>query len=191
MDTADFDVLLKAWGVVYSETPWNVDPAQRFRRTPSHPLARAAEFAPGKKDSRVALAVKLSGAGRRKLMGRNAGLVANNGAALLAPRWAADPIPCRETRIATRADRTVHPMLARVDQAVRAQEERHLLRGLSFRLRYCLDGTDSDRVLEVNARMRQLSKGFAGIALKRYRDEVALGRIFVESWLSGFAQAAS
>lgn len=181
MASESMEALFGAWGRAYSEQPWKVDPAEHFRRTASHPLAQAQEFAPGKKErSALKMALHLTGRARRTRMGVSAELGG------MVPRWAVDPVRCVETRVATRSDRTVHPMLARIDQAVRDIESRHLLRGLCFRLRYCLDGTDTDKVIEVNFRMRQISKGFEGIALKRYRDEVHDARIAVEAWLDGY-----
>lgn len=180
----ELEPLLKAWGLAYAERPVNVvEPVTSYeRRSASHPIATAQQFAPGRKERKAMLAVQLSGVNRRRLMGRNAGLVSEHGAPLPIPRWAADPIRAKETRGYGRADRTVHPEIARIDQAVRSLEARNLVRGLCLRVNYCTAGTHAEKVEEVTARMRQAQPDWAGISVDTFRDHLLFARLFVEGW---------
>lgn len=180
----DLESLLKAWGIAYAERPVNVvDPVTSYeRRSASHPISTAMQFAPGRKVRKTVLAVQLSGMHRRRLMGRSAGLETAEGKAVPVPRWAADRIRAKETRVYGRADRTVHPELARIDEAVRALETRNLVRGTCLRVNYCLAGTHAEKVEEVTARMRQAQADWPGISVDTFRDHLLYARLFLEGW---------
>lgn len=182
----ELETLLKAWGVAYAERPVNVvDPVTSYeRRSSSHPISTAMQFAPGRKVKKTVLAAHLAGMGRRLYMGRAADLKGP------VPRWAADRIRAKETRVYGRADRTVHPELARIDEAVRALETRNLVRGTCLRVNYCLAGTHAEKVEEVTARMRQAQADWPGISIDTFRDHLLYARLFVEGWRAHAESAA-
>ena len=173
------ETLLKAWGVVYAERMRDVGPEARHRRTAQHPMAKSMQFAPGKKGRKITIALKDSGLARRMMLGRNAGI----GHAV--PRWAVDPIRCKESQpqVYGHHGRPVHPLVMRVEQAVKALEHTHFLRAQCLRVNYCTEGQHADKALEVNARMREVSHDFVGITVGQFRDHLLFGRIFVEGWM--------
>lgn len=184
----DLESLLKAWGVAYAERPVNVvDPVTSYeRRSASHPISTAMQFAPGRKVKKTVLAAHLAGLDRRRYMGRAAGL----GGPL--PRWAVDHIPAKSHARGGGGilSRPVHPELARIDQAVRALENRHLVRGTCLRVAYCLAGTHAEKVEEVTARMRQSQADWPGISVDTFRDHLLYARLFVEGWRAHAESAA-
>lgn len=197
-ETEKQETQLRAWGIVYAERALQAEPVVRHHRTMSHPIAKSMEFAPGKKAKRVPQSILQGGAARRRLMGQHAGLVSaprageDQGRPLPAPRWAADPVRAKETKPHFGIySRPVPPDLARIEQAVKALETENLLRGTCIRVNYCIEGQHSDKVPEVNARMRTVSKGFAGIDMNRYRDELLYGRLFIQGWLACKASIAA
>lgn len=184
MDKDALESLLKAWGVVYAERTRRHVEFGRQRSDVSHPIARAMQFAPGKRVSKAKLSSERGGLYRRRLMARAAQVP---GLTIL-PAEFVDPIPCRETRRhAGSYGRPVPPELARVDVACRALEESSLLRGTVLRVAYCTEGDHQAKAEEVTARMREVSKDFAGVTVSRFRDELLFARIWMDGRLSGGA----
>ena len=140
----DLDKLLGAWGHWYGvrDRPaldadgYQLPPGPRV--TGSHPIARAMEFAPGRKASRETL--QRGGEARRRTMALAAGLPG------LLPVAYVDHIPCTETRphLGTPrwpTDPDPIPVAAqRIEAAVRGLVLSEPAWGYALRARYCQRG---------------------------------------------------
>jgi hypothetical protein len=168
----DIDTLLKGWGLYYGERS-RVHYTRSSEPPDVHPLARARQFAPGKKDKRIA--ADRAGYARRRLMAQALEFLQ------IVPVGFVDPVPCKETRsFRLAAEQPVPPVLAGVEQAVKALEQVDVLRAVCVRARYCIDGTDADRALWATAEMQKLSRS-ADVSAATMRAEAA----FARAWLAG------
>lgn len=120
-----------------------------------HPLERARQFAPGKRNER-----KLSRARQaiRLLTG--------------SPAWGRTAIPCIETRVPITA---YSPLLlsdaSRVETAYQALKTKHPELAACLHLRYCASGGVSDKARKL------------GLTVGKFRDGVASARNWVGCWL--------
>jgi hypothetical protein len=184
------ETLLKAHGQVYGDG--YRDEPRRYIETAHHPIARSMQFAPGKRSKYKAEReiVGRGGEGRRLIMGAAAGLrVAtgpNRGKVIPIPAYMVDPIKCTETRSAAPryAGRPIPPEMARIEKAVQELEAFSYLRALCVRVQFASDADQKDKVSKVNEILRrEVSKKHEGIALRRYRDELLFGRVWLHARL--------
>lgn len=155
------ETLLRAWGRVCGERPpaeWDEGGGEGGGAS-IHPIAQAMDFAPGKRVKRLDVAFR-----RMILPGERA--------------WTRDPIRCTETRSRRIAQkRYLPPEIARVERAALDLLAFDRLRGLVLRVNYCTRGAHEDKVGVVAERYG------APVKLRRYRDELALARAWMEGRL--------
>lgn len=142
------DEILVEWGHWYGDRARPVVDADGYAAPeiglmPAHPLARAIEFAPGRKADRETLA--RGGRARRERMAVHAGL---RGALAVAY---VDPVPCRETRPDLRTPRYVtapDPIprdVKRIEAIVRDLVLSEPEWGYALRARYCQRGDAAEK----------------------------------------------
>lgn len=158
MDDTELERRLVEWGLAYGRVALALD-----KPSAKHALARGAEFAPG---SRVNVlldsVVRRGGELRRRTMARAAGIAGMD----MAPGWAADPVPCSETRVmvqGARADSRFTPAVERTQAAVMALYRYDSRLGLVVRMAYCERGTRADKADRL------------GLALYDYRSRLQRG----------------
>jgi hypothetical protein len=182
MADEEFETLLRAWGRIYG-----ADRSNDAGRTPDplqpvgHPIARAMEFAPGKKSGkRCTLSLERGGVERRRIMARAAGI---NGL-LQIPAAMVDPVPCRATRPSLgMVSRPVPPEILRVERAALELIEADYLRGLCLRVNYCTRGDHEEKAVRVTDRMREVSPAFIEVKVRRFRDELEHARVWMQGRL--------
>lgn len=171
----DIDTLLKAWSLYYPAQPrrayiGNGEPPD------VHPLKRAQQFAPGKKDKRQAQ--HRAGYDRRRYMA--AALEFLN----IVPSGFVDPIPCVETRsFRLVQEHPVPAVVARVESAVKVLEVTDVMLAVCLRARWCAEGTDADKALWATAEMRKISRSVE-VSAAAMRAEAAKAR----TWMAGALQ---
>lgn len=173
----DLEKLLRAWGRCYGERPANDE--ERDAPT-THALARAMQFAPGKRQVviRERTAMHRAGQDRRALMA-----VAAGGAAVgirMVPASYVDPVPCIETRSGRVEGRDwpIPPEIARVERAALDLQALHDFRGRCLRVNYCTLGSHEDKVLRLGNVLGE------DVKLKRFRDELTYARVWMFGRLS-------
>ncbi|QWP79214.1 hypothetical protein J5226_12855 [Lysobacter sp. K5869] len=153
MSPDQLEILLRLWGAAYGEhrpREWD-EPSSPGGMSP---LARAAEFAPGRKVRR------LDAAYRRACRAVRGGR----------PEWASDPVRFTETRVAgsrapTGGARSVlNPEASRVEAAVLRLQRVDDTLGQIVRAEYCRRGGQGDK-----ARAFEMGRG-------QFREAVAEGR---------------
>lgn len=177
-----FEKLLIAWGAEYGAK--YRDEPRRWRETDSHPIARAMQFAPGKKVRHATRQIVGRGGYQRRLyMGANAGRFTREGQPIAVPMYVADSVRCKESRSGRGSQgRPIAPELSQVERAVQALEEVNMIRALCVRVQYAGgDSKQEARAQRVNEELRKLSKGHEGIGLNMYREQLGFGRV----WLHG------
>lgn len=162
MTLEELDVVLRWWGRLYGEAPpaeWEEDRTL----TGTHPLARAMEFAPGRKADTTGYL------GRARMRG---GVVGG------APAWAREPMPCKETRVvagrALGGGRPIPVEVQQVESAALALHRVDQVRGLVLRAEYCKRGPQAEKAEWVTA------QGFP-VGLRVYREALA----FAKGWMQG------
>lgn len=173
----DLEGYLWAWGRIYGEKPPadDGDEIERLRLTGSaanthHPLARALQFAPGKRRKRDSLADGRAGYDRRRMMGVAAGV------RILAQGFV-DPIPCVETRRSVygsgETDRPVPVELQRIERAALDLLALDYERGLVLRTHYCTRGNIEEKASTVTMKINR------PYGTRMYREALAAGRFWV------------
>lgn len=156
MTKDECDEMLRKWGAVYGQgrpSEWEEDSSP----TGDSPLARAIEFAPGKKNRRIDAAYK-----RRSRPGERI--------------WSRDPIPCTESRHAVGSPalgiRDKDPEVSIVQSAWLAmlRADPHLAQAI--RVEYQVRGTQSEKAAHL------------AIGRGQYREAVAEGRGWMRNRLS-------
>ena len=183
MTQDELDVLLSAWGRAYGErrgAEWDEDRSP----TGDSPTARGLQFAPGTRDAAARRLASFDRAGfdRRALMHAFAAAAAE-GQAVLAPAWAVDPVPARETRTRQSEAPRYTPMftaeLERVQSAWLALRRFDLLQAECLRMQYQVRGlTQLEKAEAVTSQLR------VPVRLKRFKDELRMARQWMHARLS-------
>lgn len=181
MKLEDLDKLLVEWGCWYGirDRPtvdgWDEGAAYYQAAASAHPIARAMEYAPGRKADRLTLA--RAGQGRRRAMAAAAGQQG-----ILAEAWV-DPVPCRETRPDLRTPRyptapdPVPKDVQAVERAVVALVFSEPEWGYALRARYCQRGDAESKAAWVAERIGRGVTVRAYHALLGQAKLVLLGRL--------------
>lgn len=183
MTPEQFETMMGAWGAFYGERrgpEWQdaESAGAGLGGATVHPLERARAFAPGtRKAALERMHLQRAGVERRRAMGAAAGLA-------ILPAEFVDPIPCVETREVVGTPRPD----PRYTDAVRAVQEAWLvlrewwpMQAEIVRLHYQVRGfTQKDKAGLATA---ALGTGDV-IGLKRFRDELRLGRTWLHARLS-------
>lgn len=174
------DELLIEWGHWYGDRARPAVDADGYAiAEPSymhaHPLARAMEFAPGRKADRDTLS--RGGRERRERMAAHAGIVGALAVAYV------DPVPCRETRPDLRTPRYVtapDPVprdVKRIEAIVRDLVLREPAWGYALRARYCQRGDAAEKAAWLTVQLGKTLTVRAYHALLGQAKLVVLGRL--------------
>lgn len=139
----------------------------------AHPIARAREAAPGKKQTEF-VPVGRDGEERRRFMAKRAGVKKLH----ILPTWAVDPIRCVETSPGgpgAAVDQGIPENLRWIDRAMMDLYRQNQVRGVCLRMEYCGFGFQSDKAA---AAARALG---CELTVRQYREELKLAR----EWLRG------
>lgn len=193
MTPQQFDAMMSAWGAFYGERrgpDWQDDGPAGPIGAPAqvHPLERARAFAPGtRKAALEAMHLRRGGLSRRTMMGEAAGLTVRSGNAVRVvpvPPAFVDPIPCVETREAIgtpRPDPRYTDSIRAVQEAWLVLREWWPIQAEIVRLHYQVRGfTQREKAKLATAAQ---SNGDV-IGLKRFKDELRLGRTWMHARLS-------
>lgn len=162
---------LRAWGdATLGRHAANEDGPQSAA---PHPIARAREAAPGKKQTEF-VPVGRDGEERRRFMASRSGVKHLR----ILPLWAVSPISCVETRAkgpSASVDQGIPENLRWLDRAMLELYRQNPLRGVCLRMEYCGAGGQRDKAAAV---ARALD---CELTLRQYRDELRLAR----EWMKG------
>lgn len=139
----------------------------------AHPIARAREFASGKKKKEF-VPVGRDGRERRRFLAANAGV---DRMTIIKP-WAVDPIRCVDSSRgggSASVDLGVPEELKWIDRMMLDLYRQNPLRGVCLRLEYCGFGTQAEKAVQA-ARAEGCD-----LTLRQYRSEVKLAR----EWMRG------
>lgn len=192
MTPEQFESMMRAWGSYYGERrgpEWDeggADPGPGGATV--HPLARAQAFAPGtRKAALEEMHLRRGGLARRTMMGEAAGLTVRSGNTVRVapvPAEFVDPIPCIESRpvVGTpRHDPRYTDSVKRVQEAWLVLRQWWPVQAEIVRLHYQVRGFRQ-------AEKAQMATAVLGtgdvIGLKRFRDELRLGRTWLHARLS-------
>lgn len=161
MTGEQLEKLLRRWGWANSERPQgDIDDISLADLTPCHPLVRAAQFPPGE--------------------GAMSGRASKSMAALRGvPDWGFQPTVCTEDRtyrIETPDDTPED--VQRVQSASMVLQSADPLKGLCLRVHYCTFGSHWEKAQVV------ATKYGKPVKLKRFRDELALAKVWMHGRLS-------
>jgi hypothetical protein len=182
MTPEQFESMMRAWGSYYGERrgpEWDEGGADpRPGGATVHPLARAQAFAPGtRKAALERMHLRRAGVERRRAMGAAAGIA-------ILPAEFVDPIPCIESRpvVGTpRHDPRYTDSVKRVQEAWLVLRQWWPVQAEIVRLHYQVRGFKQ-------AEKAQMATAVLGtgdvIGLKRFRDELRLGRTWLHARLS-------
>lgn len=144
-----------------------------------HPLARARQFAPGKKADRVQ--IQRDGISRRMLLGGAAGLRNEYGGVRPVAKWFVDPVPCTETRTMAPRSPTAAVMVGSpdeyrwIDRALSDLYRQNMVRALVVLEEFTGRGSQAQRAAAVAKKLG------AAFTKWQYRKELDKGMAFMEA----------
>jgi hypothetical protein len=181
MNPDTMESMLRAWGRAYGEAkPQEWDEGEASAGA-AHPIARAIEFAPGRRAEVIRRKTTMNRGGqtRRSLMAQAVGIKGMR----VVPMYAVDAVPCVETRSGgSGEDPRITPMVNAVQRGWLALFKVNELQAEVLRLEYQVRGMTQTMKAE---QIRFHVKGVhVRVNVKRYRDELKAGKSFLLGALS-------